>query len=174
MVGRFDFQPTLVGERVTLSPAVAADFDALFAVASDPLIWAMHPASNRYEAPVFRAFFEDALRDEGGLVARQTGSGAVIGFSRYSTRRAPAGEVEIGWTFLARDHWGTGTNGEMKALMIAHAFTAFDAVIFLIGEANLRSRRAVEKLGAALIDRSDVAMLNGVPVRHVIYALARP
>jgi RimJ/RimL family protein N-acetyltransferase len=170
----FDFQPVLAGDRVILSPATAADIDALYAVAADPLIWAMHPAADRCEAPVFRAFFEDALADEGGLVVRDAGSGDVIGFSRYSTRRAAPGEVEIGWTFLARSRWGTGTNAEMKALMLTHAFRYFGTVIFLIGEANLRSRRAVEKLGALLTDREVVAVMSGRPVRHVVYALDAP
>jgi N-acetyltransferase len=170
----FDFQPVLAGGRVTLSPARAEDFDALYAVASDPLIWAMHPAKDRCEAPVFRRFLDEALADEGGLVAREAGSGAVIGFSRYSCKRAQPGEVEIGWTFLARSHWGLGFNDEMKALMIAHAFPHFDAVLFMIGEANLRSRRAVEKLGAVLTDRSDTFVMHGRPQRHVIYALSRP
>jgi N-acetyltransferase len=173
MGASFDFQPVLAGRRVTLSPAGSEDFDALYAVARDPLIWAMHPAKDRCEAPVFRRFLEDALADEGGLIARDAASGAVIGFSRYSTQRAGPGEVEIGWTFLARSHWGLGFNDEMKALMTAHAFTHFHTVLFLIGEANLRSRRAVEKLGAVLTDRTDEFVMHGRPQRHVIYALER-
>jgi N-acetyltransferase len=169
----FDFQPTLRGEQIDLRPARPEDFGALFAVASDREIWALHPAHDRWQEPVFRAFLDDAFADEGGLVAIERASGDVIGFSRYSMSRARPGEVEIGWTFLARRCWGGRFNGEMKRLMLDHAFRFVDAVIFRIGETNWRSRRAVEKIGGRLTDRTETAMLNGAPVIHVIYVIRR-
>jgi RimJ/RimL family protein N-acetyltransferase len=169
----FDYQPTLTGDLIDLRPARPEDFDALFAISSDPLIWAMHPAHDRWREPVFRAFWDSAFADQGGLVAIERQSGAIIGFSRYSARVARAGEIEIGWTFLARRCWGHGHNSEMKRLMIGHAFRFVDAVLFLIGEQNLRSRRAVEKLGAHLTDRSQEVTLDGVLHRHVCYALRK-
>ncbi len=123
----FDFQPTLSGDLLTLRPQVPEDWDALFAVASDPAIWAMHPMRERYREPVFRAFFDDALADRGGLVARDRADGTVFGFSRYSELFADPGEVEIGWTFLACDRWGGGWNREMKKLMLGHAFGSYDS-----------------------------------------------
>jgi N-acetyltransferase len=60
-----DLQPTLKGERVTLRPCRAEDWDALYAVASDPLIWEVHPASDRYKEPVFREYFSAALASRG-------------------------------------------------------------------------------------------------------------
>lgn len=56
--------------------------------------------------------------------------------------------VEIGWTFLARAYWGGRYNGEMKRLMLRHAFAAVSRVIFVIGAGNIRSQRAIEKIGA--------------------------
>jgi len=56
--------------------------------------------------------------------------------------------VEIGWTFLGRAYWGGRYNGEMKRLMLDHAFRSVNRVIFVIGPDNRRSQRAVEKLGA--------------------------
>jgi hypothetical protein len=56
--------------------------------------------------------------------------------------------IEIGWTFLARRYWGGRYNGEMKRLMLEHAFQTVDEVVFIIGPENHRSRRAVEKIGA--------------------------
>lgn len=98
----FDYQPNLSGALLDLRPARPDDFAALYAVASDPLIWAMHPAHDRWEEPVFRAFFDGAFADRGGLVAIERTSGAIIGFSRYSSRVARQNEIEIGWSFLAR------------------------------------------------------------------------
>jgi N-acetyltransferase len=169
----FDPQPRLASDLVALRPLTAADFEALFAVASDPEIWALHPAHNRWQELVFRRFFDDALASGGALVAVDPATGAVIGSSRYDTGRADPGEVEIGWTFLARRYWGGAVNGAMKSLMIAHALESHDRVIFLVGEHNLRSRRALEKIGAVLTSRVQHAEMAGVPVTHVIYAVGR-
>jgi RimJ/RimL family protein N-acetyltransferase len=166
-------QPTLTSSAVTLRPLAADDWPALYAAASDPLIWAGHPAHDRWQEPVFRAFFHDALASGGALVALDPATGAIIGSSRYDRERTEPGEIEIGWTFLARSHWGGTTNAAMKALMVGHALTMFDRVIFLIGDNNLRSRRAMEKIGGVLTDREYVTDLAGGPVRHVIYAIDR-
>lgn len=168
----FDSQPTLVGETVTLSPLLPDDFDALFAVAADPLIWEVHPAHDRWQEPVFRRFFADALGSGGGLIIRDNASGAVIGSSRYDRTRVEPGEVEIGWTFLARAYWGGATNREIKTLMVGHALRWFDAAVFYVGESNIRSRRAMEKIGGELLpDRTIDFDMAGVPTAHVVYAI---
>jgi len=143
----FDAQPTLTGTLLQLRPLQEDDYDDLYAVASDPLIWEQHPASDRYQAEVFQKFFRDAMESGGALLAIDNASGAVIGSSRYHGYNKRASEVEIGWTFLARSHWGGQYNGEMKRLMQQHAFQFVEAVIFLIGPENLRSQRAIEKIG---------------------------
>lgn len=169
-----DRQPELGGDLLTLRPAVPEDFDALFAVASDPSIWEVHPAHDRWQGTVFRRFFDDGLASGGMLVARDRATGAVIGSSRYDFTRAGAGEIEIGWTFLARSHWGGRYNGEMKALMLDHAFQSVDRVLFMVGETNVRSRRAVEKIGGYLTPRQYPAEMAGRSVNHVVYAIDKP
>ena len=144
----FDRQPVLRGELLELRPLRADDFDAVFRVASDPLIWEQHPDSDRHEEPTFRRFFADALNSGGALVAIDRASGQIIGSSRYHGFDAARSVVEIGWTFLARAYWGGRYNGEMKRLMLEHAFKSVRRVIFIIGTDNRRSRRAVEKIGA--------------------------
>jgi len=161
-------------ERVTIRPLEAGDWTALFAVASDPLIWASHPAHDRWQESVFRAFFDEGLESDGAHVVLDRASGAVIGASRYDIRVCDAGEVEIGWTFLARACWGGDYNRSLKRLMIEEAFAAgFDAVIFLVGETNLRSRRAMEKIGAKLTDRRQSWPMADQIVDHLIYRIGR-
>jgi RimJ/RimL family protein N-acetyltransferase len=143
-----DLQPVLRGKLLHLRPLRSDDFDALFAVASDPLIWEQHPARDRYQPDVFRAFFDEAMASGGALIATHARDGQVIGSSRYHGYDAEQSEIEIGWTFLARTYWGGKYNGEMKELMLRHAFTFVEHVIFLIGPENYRSQRAVEKIGA--------------------------
>lgn len=123
------------------------DFDALFAVASDPLIWEQHPANNRYQETVFLDFFADALSSRGALIVIDAGSGKIIGSSRYHAYCADQRTVEIGWTFLARTHWGGTYNAELKRLMLTHAFPFVGKVVFFVGIDNLRSQKAVEKIG---------------------------
>lgn len=146
-----DLQPTLAGQLVVLRPLRADDHDALFAVARDPLIWEQHPAKERATREGFRKFFEESLASGGALLASDAGTGEVIGSSRYFGYDAAAREVEIGWSFLARSRWGGRYNGEMKALMLAHAFQHVDRVIFIIAPENWRSRRAVEKIGGVFV-----------------------
>lgn len=168
-----DWQPVLSGDLVELRPVRPDDFEALFQAASDPLIWAQHPATDRYQEDVFRRFFGEALQ-LGALVVVERRTGRLIGSSRYLEFDAAKSEVEIGFTFLARTYWGGGYNGEVKRLMMAHAFQFVDRVVFLVGATNLRSRRALEKIGAVLTDRRDDRQLGSVVIEHVVYEVNKP
>ena len=174
-----DRQPTLEGERLRLRPLRADDWDALFAVASDPLIWEVHPAHDRWKSEVFRAFFDDALAQGGALVVIDRASGAVIGSSRYQGSQddpiatAGAGSVEIGWTFLARAFWGGVANREMKRLMVAHALASLAECRFAVGETNWRSRRAMEKIGGRLTPHTEGRGMAGAPSQHVFYVIGK-
>ena len=150
----FDAQPVLLGERLELRPLGAEDWQALYAVASDWLIWEQHPAHNRHEIEVFRTFFDEALASGGALVVIDRANGLLIGSSRFHGYDEAKSEVEIGWTFLARLYWGGVYNGELKRLMLEHAFRFVDSVIFVIGPQNLRSQKAVLKLGAVRTDET--------------------
>src|SRR5271166_6419548 len=143
----FDFQPTLRGALVELRPLRPDDADDLFAAASDPLIWEQHPARDRHKPDVFSALCRESLASGGALTALDRNDGKVIGSSRFHAYDAQSSEVEIGWTFLARSHWGGKYNGEMKQLMLRHAFQFVKRVVFLIGPQNMRSQKAIEKLG---------------------------
>jgi RimJ/RimL family protein N-acetyltransferase len=147
----FDLQPTLTGTLLELRPLRPEDFDDLYAVASDPAIWEQHPVSDRYKREVFEAFFREALASGGAFVAVDRGTRRIIGSSRYFGLDEARSEVEIGWTFLARTYWGGVYNREMKELMLRHAFQYVNAVVFLVGPNNLRSQRAMEKIGGVRI-----------------------
>jgi RimJ/RimL family protein N-acetyltransferase len=147
----FDRQPVLKGDLVELRPLLAEDHEALYAVASDPLIWAQHPDKNRHEKEGFKAFFQESLESGGALLAMDAKSKRAIGSSRFHGYDEERKEIEIGWTFLARSYWGGRYNGEMKDLMLQHAYRFVDRVIFLVGTENTRSQRAVEKIGGVRV-----------------------
>ena len=147
----FELQPILKGELLQLRQLRPEDWDDLYAVASDPLIWEQHPTKDRYKEEVFKGFFREALQSGGALIAIDSKDGQIIGSSRFHGYDKDKSEIEIGWTFLARSHWGGTYNNEMKRLMLRHAFRFVKSVIFLVGPQNLRSQRAVERIGGVRI-----------------------
>ena len=147
----FDLQPVLKGELLELRPLRQEDFPELYSVASDPLIWEQHPSNDRYKEEVFREFFREALESGGALVALDSRDGRMIGSSRFHAYDEEKSEIEIGWTFLARSYWGGVYNGEMKQLMLRHAFRFVNSVVFLVGPQNLRSQKALEKIGGVRV-----------------------
>ncbi len=147
----FDYQPVLKGDLVELRPLRFEDYEDLYAVAADPLIWEQHPVTNRHEEGSFQVFFREALASGGALIAIDAKTQRVIGSSRFHGYNKERSEVEIGWTFLARPHWGGIYNGEMNQLMLQHAFRFVNCVVFLVGLQNLRSQRSVEKIGGVRV-----------------------
>jgi RimJ/RimL family protein N-acetyltransferase len=164
-------QPTLVGRRILIRAITDSDWDEMFAAAADPKVWEVHPVHDRYKEPVFREFFEGALASGSAFsfVDRQTGK--VVGSSRYYGHDPVAREIEIGWTFLARAYWGGSYNAEVKKLMLDHAFTFVDTVVFWVGETNWRSQRAMEKIGGVRREGLFSRTLGGVPYRHVVFEI---
>ena len=144
---RFELQPTLKSDLLVLRPLGQEDFAELYRVASDPLIWEQHPMRDRYKEEVFRKFFQEALESGGALIVIDAKDRRVIGGSRYYGYDEGKSEIEIGWTFLARSHWGGVFNREMKRLMVGHALRFVKTVVFLVGPQNFRSQRAMAKIG---------------------------
>lgn len=166
----FELQPELRGELLLLRPLNTADFESLYQAASDPLIWEQHPDKTRSERAGFRTYFDKAIDSKGTLLAVDSRTQAVIGCSRFHGFRESHSDVTIGYTFLARAYWGGCYNGEMKHLMLRHAFQYVRYVQFRIGEQNIRSRRAVEKLGAQYLGPEDHQEYGQT---HVLYRIDR-
>jgi RimJ/RimL family protein N-acetyltransferase len=168
---KFDLQPTLRGSLTELRPLTWEDFDSLFAAASDPLIWEQHPENDRYQRAVFQRYFDGAIESKGAFAIIDRKSGKIIGSSRYCNLNEAAGEVEIGWTFLEREFWGGTYNRELKSLMIEHAFRFVDRVLFVVGEHNLRSQKALEKIGARFLKKVELPARDGIAQANVIFVI---
>jgi RimJ/RimL family protein N-acetyltransferase len=167
----FDLQPSLRGDLIELRPLRPEDWDDLFAVASDPLIWEQHPESDRYKEEIFKVFFREALECGGAFVIIDTTSQQIIGSTRFYGYDLEKSEIEIGWTFLARKYWGGRYNRELKQLMLAHAFKFVESVVLLVGENNIRSQKATEKIGGirdGLVKKVNGNRSPGLNVRYVI------
>ena len=170
----FDLQPSLKGELIELRPLTAADWQDLFAVASDPLIWEQHPESDRCKENVFKAFFSEALESGGAFVIIDKKNQQIIGSTRFFGYDPEKSEIEIGWTFLARSYWGGRYNREMKQLMLAHAFNFVENVVFYVGQNNIRSQRATEKVGGIKSGVVEKTYGNRPPSLNVRYIIKRP
>ena len=169
----FDLQPTLKGQLLELHPLKPEDFEDLYAVAGDPLVWEQHPMWDRYKRDIFERFFAAALESRGAFAVRIAGSGEIIGSSRYYD--LTDSEVFIGYTFLARKCWGGNYNREMKSLMLNHAFKFRETVKFHVGETNTRSQKAMAKIGGkyeSTIPRLDHGP-DGRPVNSLVYVIEK-
>jgi N-acetyltransferase len=144
---------TLQTDRLILRSAIETDFEDLFALGSDPEVWALHSEKDRYTLPKFKSYFEGGLNNDLGAYAiTYLPENRIIGFTRYYDFKPETNSVKIGYTFIAKEFWGTGINTELKLVLLDHAFTQINKVIFEIFEQNIRSQKAVLKLGAAEIE----------------------
>jgi N-acetyltransferase len=169
----FELQPTLRGPLIELRPLQADDWTTLSKAASDPLIWEQHPERDRWKPEVFRRYFDGAMDSGGAFAILDRAAGQIIGSSRYCDYRPAESQIEIGWTFLERKYWGGEYNGELKRLMIEHALRFVENVVFVVGEKNLRSQRALAKVGARFL-RSDTASApDGTARNNVVFVVRR-
>ena len=169
----FELQPHLKGELIELRPLKPNDWDELFAVASDSLIWEQHPEPDRYKERVFRVFFKEALESGGAFVIIDRKTQHIMGSTRFYGYDPEKSEIEIGWTFLARKFWGGRFNAEMKRLLLNHAFKFVESVVFFVGEGNVRSLKAMEKVGAIKVGMATRTYGNRPPATNVKYVIRK-
>ena len=169
----FDLQPHLKGEPIELRPLTPNDWDELFAVASDSLIWEQHPERDRHKEDVFSVFFKDALESGGAFVIIDRNTQQIIGSTRFYGYDPQKSEIEIGWTFLARKYWGGRYNAEMKRLLLNHAFRFVESVVFFVGENNVRSQKALDKIDAIKVGMATRAYGNHPPARNLKYVIRK-
>lgn len=170
---RFESQPLLSGERIILQPLQETDFEKLYAVAGDPLIWEQHPNKDRYKREVFATFFEGALQSGGAFLVLKKETGEVIGSTRFYDFNPDDSTILIGYTFLARSCWGTTYNRELKTLMLNHAFRFVARVYFHIGAVNMRSQKAIERLGAEKVGEQEVTYYGETPKTNFVYCITK-
>jgi RimJ/RimL family protein N-acetyltransferase len=167
----FNLQPTLENELVILRPLNEQDFESLYQVAKDPVIWEQHPNSDRFKRNVYSAFFKDSIVSKGALIVIDKTSNEVIGSTRFKRIKGAEDAVEIGWSFLSRKYWGGVYNKSVKKLLIDYAFESLEDVIFYIGKDNIRSQKAVEKIGGIRITESKYQHLIKISQNDFIYRI---
>ena len=153
----FNLQPThLKSDLIKLIPLQESDFDTLFKVASNPLVWEQHPNPNRYKLEDFTNFFKGAIESKGAFLVLDSLTNETVGCSRYYSYNKEDNSILIGYTFIGTKFWGKGYNKAMKKLMLDYAFQFVDKVYFHVGALNIRSQKAIEKIGAIKVDEFEV------------------
>jgi len=169
----FDLQPEkLENDLIELRPLSERDFDSLFEVSSDPLIWEQHPIKDRYKKEVFQLFFDSAMASKSSFTIFDKITGELMGSTRFYDFQPELSRLAIGYTFLARKFWGGIYNKSLKNLMLDYAFQFVDTVVFHIGETNIRSQKAILKIGAKKIHKI-VLNINGKSYPHYEYEIQK-
>jgi RimJ/RimL family protein N-acetyltransferase len=163
----------LENEKVILTPLLQSDFERLYEVASDKMIWEQHPNPDRYKRDIFRKYFEGAIQSEGAFLISNAVTGDVIGSTRFYDYDAKMRLIKIGYTFFSCDCWGKDFNKEVKWLMLPYAFTYADKVHFEVGAQNIRSQKAMERLGAEKIAEQEVTYYGELPKLNFIYEMKK-
>ncbi len=158
----FDFIPDLSDGVISISLLNKNDFELLYEVASDKLLWAGHPSKNRYKRNIFKQWFDDALSSNHALKISETKTGKIVGSSRYYEYDSEKKEVAIGYTFIGRAYWGGETNKRVKKMMIDHAFETVNKIWLHADPTNIRSQKAIKKLGASFTHIERKILSNGV------------
>jgi|SRR5688572_12946296 len=168
---QFVYPMQLSNEKVKLQLLVENDFESLYQVASDPLIWEQHPNKERYKREVFIKFFEGALASKSAFLVKDQVSGDIIGCSRFYDFDEVHNSICIGYTFLARKVWGKSYNRSLKKLMLDYAFNYVESVIFHVGDQNIRSQKAMDKLGAVKWGEAEMSYYGEAPHNNFFYRI---
>ena len=168
-----NIQATLENENVKLVPLNPNDFEELFSVASDPKIWEQHTNKDRYQREVFEKFFQGAIESKGAFKIIDKNTGEIAGSTRFYDYNQDDNSILIGYTFYATKFWGSKLNPQVKKLMLDHIFQFVNKVYFHVGKNNIRSQKAMEKLGAKKLDEVIVAYAYEPERLNVVYEIRK-
>lgn len=145
---------SLKGPQASLVPLEGSLLAPLWEVAKEPRIWKNNVLNLGQEESFGRriqeAFITQSIGMEVPLVILHTPSQKVAGSTRFMNLDRDNNKLEIGWTWLHPDFWGTNLNTECKLLMLEYAFETQQVarVSLRCNRENLRSIAAIKKLGA--------------------------
>lgn len=168
-----NLQPVLKDENVVLKPLSIDDFEKLYQVARDPEVWAMHPNKERYKRPVFQNFFEGALASKGAFLVVDRKTQEVLGSTRFYEFNPDTKSVLIGYTFYGTKWWGKNINSTVKKLMLDYIFREVDQVIFHVGKDNVRSVKAMTKLGAENTGEEEIAYYGEDSRTNIVFRIRK-
>jgi RimJ/RimL family protein N-acetyltransferase len=163
-----NLQPTLSNDLVKILPLKESDFDDLYEIASDKLLWEQHPEKDRYKREVFLKLFQEAMLSNTAFSIIDIKTNKTIGSTRFYEYSSVDKSVAIGYTFISRNYWATPYNRALKNVMIDYAFQYVETIVFHVGDTNFRSQKAVEKLSAI---HTEIILNRENGKSHFVYKL---
>ncbi len=167
----FDLQAELQNNVVKIRSLQYSDFEQLYAIAADPLLWEQHPNPDRWKREVFEVFFKGAMESKGAFLVMDAKSGIPIGTSRLYEYVPELKRINLGYTFVSRDCWGKGHNPALKSLMLDYAFRWVEEVYLHIGEVNVRSQKSIERIGAKKVEERLIEYYGEGFIRNFVYRI---
>ncbi|MDC6389743.1 GNAT family protein [Maribacter sp. PR1] len=172
---------TLENERVRLSPLTMENYEQLIPIASEEKLVQYSPSD--IETPVaLKNYVTLSLKQKEEkssipFIIYDKQLGKYAGSTRYMNIDWRNKVLHIGSTWIGKEFQGTGLNTQMKDLLLHYAFMdlGFEKVEFRIDERNIKSRKAVEKLGCSLegVLRKNVYLLDGYKRNTCCYGLLK-
>jgi len=155
--GYMDIKNKLENKNFILKLLNKNDFNVLYNIGKIKKIWEQHPENDRWKKEKFNIFFNKGIENKFGFYGIYNKSNStLIGSTRYYSYSKKKKSIKIGFTFLTPEYWGSDTNLQIKTLMLGYAFNYVDNIYFDIGKNNIRSRKAIEKIGATLHLDADI------------------
>ena len=144
----------LENEIVKLRQTKKEDFDKLFKLGGKKEIWEQHSNKDRYKKSVFLKYFNQGIKNKfGSLTIISKDDGKIVGWTRLYDFDETVPTIKIGYTFLGKSYWGLDINYNSKKLILNYLFGFLDLVCFDIFEKNIRSQKAVQKLGGVFNEK---------------------
>ncbi|KAA0126945.1 GNAT family N-acetyltransferase [Chryseobacterium sp. SN22] len=169
----FSVQAVLENEQYQLIPLQKGDFESLYQVAADPEVWKQHPNKDRYRREVFENFFQGAIESRGAFKIVEKATGDILGSTRFYDFDDDQNSIFIGYTFYGTKSWGKKVNPQIKKLMLDYIFQFVDTVYFHVGKDNIRSRTAMERLGAENLGEHEVAYYGEPSRTNILYQIQK-
>lgn len=149
----FEVKPvTLQGNGLRIEPLAQEHAQGLFNRGQHTPDWDYMARACFVDMADTRQWIDEALRasDQVPFAIVETAKGKVVGSTRYMNIRNDHKSLEIGWTWLGQEWQRTQINTDVKLLLLSHAFERLGClrVEFKTDERNLRSQRALERIGA--------------------------
>lgn len=173
--------PALENKIVSLLPLQASHWEKLWPAAQGIDLFKYGP-NDISTVQKLKDYIQTALQEHKDgksvpFVIQDRERSTIIGSTRFGNIDQKNRVLHIGWTWISKESQGTGINGEVKHLMLDYAFRDmdFEKVEFRVDERNIRSRKAVEKLGARLegILRQNVVVRDGYRRNSCCYGIVR-
>ena len=176
-----DLSITLENEYARLEPLTMENYQYLIPIASQEKLIQYSPSDIETQESL-KKYVEIALKQQQlnqsiPFIIYDKKTETYAGCTRFMNINWQHKVLEIGSTWIGREFHGSGLNKQMKDLLLNYVFDemGFEKVEFRIDERNIRSRKAVEKLGAILegILRENVYLLDGFKRNTCCYGLLR-